>query len=553
MSRDAAPPDARGRRLVAPIGLILAVAMIAGTAWWLAGGLQVRAATVPVDGPADVTAGAIAERGAGAFAIIQTETPSDDVVGLVDAVTTQSASVPGVVAVESATNVGVLTTTPSGDLTTTPAFGKASGLDPSTSFDARAQRAAAGLLGTAGLVDEDGRTFLIAAEIDPTLAPSAQATAARSFRDRAALAVSVSGEPVTLSFGGQALTVAEATEGARTDLALLVGLACVAPAAIALVVLRRRVPAGALLAAGGAALLLASLLVNGEAAQGRVAPLDRDDPLTVANELADRELRGTIPVTIDITGAEGAFRRPDVLARMDALTTWLRSEYPVTAVDLPTTLRAEAGAITGVDSIPSNPEDIDRLLTETGQFAPGLVDRITNEDLSRTRIVAWVPDEGRARLDELANRLDRISVVVFEDLGISVRVGADVIATTPTRKELASHLALLGMLAVALGALIALATVWDRHRHEERHRQRHRRVFGPTGRHPTSSSGSAWRGHHEHDDDHHDRRWSRSLFSRHGHEHRSPAPDVRPPPEPGAEPDAADRFSSTRRSGAGSR
>lgn len=549
-------PDARGKRLVAPIGLVLSVLMLAGTAWWLAGGLQIRTVTVPVDAPADTSEAAIPPRPTQVFAIIQTDALTDDVVELVEAVTTQSATVPGVIEVESVTSTGVLATDASDALTTTPAFGSGSELAATTSLDARTQRASGGLLGTAGLVSDDGRVFLIAADIDPALTPTEQAAAARSFRDRATLAVSVSAVPVTVSFGGQALTIAAATEAARSDLALLVGLACVAPAVIALVVLRRRVPAGALLAAGGAALLLASLLVNGEAAQGRVAALDRDDPLTAANELADQELRGTIPVTIDITGAPGAFGRPDVLARMDALSTWLRTEYPVSAIDLPSALRAEAGAITGVDSLPSNPEDIDRLLEETRSFAPELVERTTNDDLSRTRIVAWLPDQGRARLDELANRLDRISVVVFEDLGVSVQVGADLIAITPTRKSLANDLALLGMMGIALGALVALATLWDRHRHEERHRERHRRLFGPTGLHPASAIRERLGHHdHDHDDDHHDRRWSRSLFSRHGHDD-----DDRPRPgRSGSAPhlapdhDATDRFSSSRGSGTGAR
>ena len=559
MSRSSAGRDPRGRRLVAPLGLILAVAIIAGTAWSLSGGLQIRTVTVPVDAPDDADASAIPERGPQVFAIVQTDALSDDVVELVEAITTQSSSVPGVVAVESVTNVGVLTTVAPGQLDTTPAFGSRSELEATTSLETRARRAATSLLGSAGLVTEDGHTFLVSAQIDPALAPIDQAVAARSFRDRATLAVSVSGVPVDIAFGGQALVVAEATEGARTDLALLVGLACVAPAAIALVILRRRVPAGAVLAAGGAALLLASLLVNGEAAQGRVAPLDRDHPISLANDVVDRDLRGTIPVTIDITGASGAFRRPDVLARMDALTTWLRSEYPVTAIDVPSTLRAEAGAITGVDSIPSNPADIDRLLRDTNGFGGGLIDQTTNGDFSRTRIVAWMPDEGRARLDELANRLDRISVVVFEDLGISVRVGAEVVATTPTRQALASDLALLGLLAVALGAFVALATVWDRHRHEERHRARHRRLFGTGGHHPSASRpGRSHRNHHDHrddhDDDHHDRRWSRSLFSRHAHDHdHAPRTGDRAPAADGADGDAADRFSTTRRTGAGSR
>jgi hypothetical protein len=542
-------PDPRGRRFVAPIGLVLAVALVAGTAWWLAGALEVRTVTVPVDSPGDVSTSAIAERGTQAFAIVQSDAPSEDVVELVEAMTTQSATVAGVRSVESVTNTGVLVTAPNGALTTTPAFGSASRLEPSTSLDARTHRARDGLLGTAGLVSDDGRAFLVTAEIDPALSQAQQTDAARAFRVRAELAVTVSGLPVTVSFGGQALTLGEATDGARTDLALLVGLACIAPAAIALVVLRRRVPAGALLAAGGAALLLASILVNGEAVQGRVAPLDLGHPLSVADDLADRDLRGTIPVTIDITGAAGAFRRPDVLARMDALSTWLRSEYDVVAIDLPSTLRAEAGAITGVDSIPSNPEDIDQLLGQTGVFGSSLLAQTTNDDLSRTRIVAWLPNEGRARLDELANRLDRISVVVFEDLGISVQVGAEVVAATPTRQSLARNLALLGLLGIALGAVVALATLWDRHRHEELHRARHRRLFGPSGHHPTvrpSSAGGRREAEPEHDDDHHDRRWNRSLFARHSHGHGHDHDDrSAPPPDPG-ERDDADRFTSSR-------
>lgn len=521
MSQRAAPQDLRGRRPVALIGLVLAVAVIAGTAWWLAGGLRVQPVTVPAELREDAP-DAIAERGPQAFAVVRAESLSPDVIGLVEAITNQSAALPGVLDVESVTSVGVLTTGPSGDLLATPALGSGSELDPALSLEARVQRASSSLLGTAGLLTSDGRTLLVAAELDPTRSDDERADAARAFRDQATLAASVSGLPVSVSFGGEALTTAEATDDVRGDLALLVGLACVAPAAIALVVLRRRVPTGALLAAGGAALLLASVLVSGEPARGNASPLDPDHPVTVANDLVDQQLRGTIPVTIDVVGPPGAFRRPDVLARMDALSTWLRDEYGITAVDLPTTLRTEAGTIAGVDSVPSNPDDIATLLAQTGSFQDGafLAD-IANDDLSRTRIVAWVPDEGRARLDELANRLDRISLVVFEDLGISARFGAEVVSTASTRRTLANDLALLGLLALALGAAVALATLWDRHRHEERHRERHRRLFG----HPSRSTGTgsmAARSAHEHEHEH-GHRWS-SLFARHVQDHY-PEPD----------------------------
>ena len=499
--------------------------IIAGTAWWLASQLQVEPITVPV-AFRDEAPDAIAERGPGVFAVVQSEEASTDVVELVEAITNQSASLPGVREVESVTSVGVLASTPTGDLISTPALGSASELDPALDLGARMQRASSSLLGTAGLATNDGRTLLIAAELDPSRSAEEQAATARSFRDRAALAVSVSGLAVTASFGGEALTTAEATDGVRADLTLLVGLACLAPAAIALVVLRRRVPAGALLAAGGAALLLASLLVNGEPARGNASPLDPDHPVTLANDLVDRELRGTIPITIDVVGPPGAFRRPDVLARMDALSTWLRDEYGVTAVDLPTTLRTEAGTIAGVDSVPSNPDDIDRLLAQTRAFATGdLMADIANDDLSRTRIVAWLPDEGRARLEGLATRLDGIALVVFDDLGISARISAEVVATTATRRTLANDLALLGMLAVALGAAVALATLWDRHRHEERHRERHRRLFGHPGHHsrPTGQGAPAERSAHDHG-----HRWS-SLFARHVQDHY---PDPDDPDEP---------------------
>jgi hypothetical protein len=522
VSQRAATQDLRGRRLVAPIGLLLAVALLALTAWSLAQDLQVGTATVPVDG-SQVAEGAIPERGPQVLAVLQTDELSTDVVGLVEAVTTQSRAVSGVTDVESITEASVITSTDTG-ITATPTFGSESSFGMAVGLDARTRRAGDGLLGTAGLMTADGHTILVAAEIDPRLSAAEQAVAARAFRDQATLAVSVSGLPVRASFGGEALTVAEATDRARSDLALMVGLACLAPAAIALVVLRRRVPTGALLAAGGSALLLAALLINGEAAQGRVAPLANDHPVSVTNDIVDRELRGTIPVTVDLVGAPGAFRRPDVLARMDALTTWLRSEYGITGVDLPTTLRAEAEAITGVDSIPANDTDIDSLISQTGAFEPALLDDILNTDRSRTRIVAWLPDEGRARLDELANRLDRMSAVVFEDLGIAVEVGAEVVAVTPTRQTLARDLALLGSLAIALGATVALATAWDRHRHEERHRERHRRLFGPGGRHPASSARGRSALDHGHDDqdDHHERRWNRSLFARHDHDrHRT--------------------------------
>ncbi len=521
MRRSSEAPDPRSLRLVAPIGLVIGVVVLCTGAWWLAAGLRVQTVTLPVDlhetGP-DI----IADPGPTVFVVLETDGLSDEVIGLVETITDRSAAVPGVTRVESITDVGVLATTPAGEVISTPAFGSASQLDPSLDLEARRQRAAAGRLGTAGLLDARGTHLLIAAEIDAGLDQDRQAEVAESFRSGATAATADAGPSVDTMFGGEALTTVAATDDVRADLFLLVGLACVAPACIGLVVLRRRVPAGALLAAGGAALLLASILVGGEAVRGRSAPVEPDHPVMIANEVADRDLRGTVPVAIDIVGAPGSFRRPDVLARMDALTTWLRDEYGVSGVDLATTLRAETGAVTGVDSIPASPEDIATLLAVTSGFDDGrFLSPITNDDYSRTRIVAWLPDEGRSRLTELAGRLDRISDVVFADLGIAARFKADVVSPAPTRELLADDLALLGLLAVAVGAAVALATLSDRHRHEERHRAHHRHlrwggsVAAPDAGRRGSSPGDPTDA----------RAWG-SLFTRHTQDHY-PDPDDR--------------------------
>ena len=79
MSTRAASPDMRGRRLVAPVGLIIAVALIAGTAWWLAAGLRVQTVAIPVAVDESGT-GVIPQPGPQALAIIQADSLSADVV-----------------------------------------------------------------------------------------------------------------------------------------------------------------------------------------------------------------------------------------------------------------------------------------------------------------------------------------------------------------------------------------------------------------------------------------------------------------------------------------
>jgi hypothetical protein len=254
----------------------------------------------------------------------------------------------------------------------------------------------------------------------------------------------------------------------RSDLRALLVLAVVAPAAIALVVTRRRVPVGALLAASGAALLLASVLVVNTIGEDAGA-LPADHPVAVGNRIVDEQLRGIVPIEVEFVGAPGDFRRPEVLARLDALANWLRDQSGVNATGLSSTIRDEAGVITGVDSVPPNPDDLNRLIEDAAAFEGGtFLPTIVNDDFSRTRLIGSWPDRGTAGAEALAANFDRIAGATLAGTGVAARLEAKIPSVASATTNLANLLATLGVLSLVMGAGLALLGLWASHALDDR-------------------------------------------------------------------------------------
>lgn len=113
----------------------------------------------------------------------------------------------------------------------------------------------------------------------------------------------------------------------------------------------------------------------------------------------------------------------------------------------------EAGVITGVDSVPPNPEDLDRLLRNTAEFEGGtFLPTIVNDEYSRTWLIGSWPDRGVEGATSLAAKFDRIASATLADTGLVARLEAKVPSVDAATTSLADLLALLGVVALGLAA-----------------------------------------------------------------------------------------------------
>lgn len=464
-----APRHALLRTLASgPVRLLFGVAVLLVVAVAMLG--TVTAGTVVVPNPALDTSGRppLPRGGERLIAVLQSDQLTPEYVGAIQRITERAEVTQGVTLVRSMTTTPVLVRLGVFQAGATPAVGPRSGLPLQYTLSERAVLAANSRLGTADLISADGRTAAVIAELEPGLSPADRARAADQFRSLVESEAAAAGIGITSHVAGDAYTAIAATDGMRSDLLTLLVLAVVAPAAIALVVTRRRVPVGALLAASGAALLLASVLVVNTIGEDAGA-LPADHPVAVGNRIVDEKLRGIVPIEVEFVGAPGDFRKPEVLARLDALANWLRDQSGVNATGLSSTIRDEAGVITGVDSVPPNPEDLNRLIEDAAAFEGGtFLPTIVNDDFSRTRLIGSWPDRGTEGAESLAANFDRIAGATLAGTGVAARLEAKIPSVASATTNLANLLATLGVVALVLGAGLALLGLWASHALDDR-------------------------------------------------------------------------------------
>lgn len=480
---EADEPDAEFARIVAsgPVRLVFALIVVTVLALWLARDLRVASTEVPAAPAIDSTFGGdfaarFASGGDQFTAVIHTDTLTPDVVNLIEHITDKAGAIANVAHVSSVTNTEVIRKHPPFTPVPTPAFGSGSTLD--LPLPERVTRAASSPLETSNLISSDGRTLLVTGEMQPGHSRADTQAATDRFRQIVDAEVAASPQPVTAQFAGNGFTDLAATESLRTDLLGLTAIATILPAAIALIAVRRRVPTTALLLAGSAALLLASVFVSNVApeADTSASALAPDHPIALGNRAVDEQVHGTIPIEIDLIGTPGDFHQPEVLARMDALANWLHDEYGIRVTGLSTLVRDAAGVVSGVDSIPPNPVDTDQLLTEITNYRGGaFVAPYVTADFSRSRLIGYAPDRGAPTLEELAHRFDRISTSVFVGTGVAARFTATMPSVHKATADLATDLAIIGFVLLALAILSAVSATWARHHIEEAEAAKRRR------------------------------------------------------------------------------
>jgi hypothetical protein len=277
-------------------------------------------------------------------------------------------------------------------------------------------------------------------------------------------AVADTGVPAKVLIGGIALSSQSLVADVRRELTLLVVLACLVPAGIALAGLRRRVPVGTLLAVSGCALLLAAVLIQ-NAADPALATPPSDDPVTVANHVGDTQLHGVQPLDIEFVGDRGALRKPENLARMDALANWLHDEYQVQTSGLSSTIRGEAGAVTGIDAVPPNPADAEVLISDIQAFDGGqLLHSLVSDDFSRARLTGYWPTHGAAELEQLTDRFDTVAAAELSGTNVHAELRGALPDTEVAVHTLVDDLAIVGVVALGLGALAWIIGLWGRYR-----------------------------------------------------------------------------------------
>jgi hypothetical protein len=422
--------------------------------------LPSRLRTTAADqGPSDQ----LPELGSEIMVVLQTQELTPELVAATDRITTEAASVPGVVSVHSITNVPVLT---SDQLKpeATPAFGPRSSLPISTTLAERADLATAGPMGSDDLIADDGRVTRIEAVLSPDVTAAARDDAVAALTRSADGAVADSGVPAKVLVGGIALSSQSLVNDVRRELTLLVVLACLVPAAIALVGLRRRVPVGTLLAASGCALLLAAVLIQ-NAADPALATPPSDDPVTVANHVGDTQLHGVQPLDIEFVGERGDLRKPENLARMDALANWLHDEYQVQTSGLSSTVRGEAAAVTGIDAVPPNPVDVEALISDIQAFDGGRqLHSLVSDDFSRARLTGYWPAHGPAQLEQLTDRFDTIAAAELNGTNVHAELRGALPDTEVAVHTLVNDLAVVGAVALGLAVLAWILGLWGRYR-----------------------------------------------------------------------------------------
>ncbi len=447
-----------------PARLVFGVLVIAAVTVTLARHLTVETALVPLPVDDQVAAAPLPETGDRLMVVLESDHLTPELISAIERITARTTKIAGIIEVHSVTNTLVLTKLDSFNPSATPAFGTQSRLPVERTLTERTLLAASSRLGSADLISVDGKTMSIIAVLAPDPTTDVRGAAATEFKQIVDTEIGAAGLPATVHLAGGAVTTMAVADGMRTDLSTLVALAVVLPALLALLVLHRRVPVAVLLAGSGAALLLAAVVVANTSGVNS-NPVAADHPVAIGNQIADDHLRGTVPIELEFAGSAGDFRRPEVLARVDALANWLRDEYGVNATGLSSTIRDEAGIITGVDSVPPNPADIDALITKTHDFDNGdLLHRLVNDDFSRTRLIGYRPDRGSGSVEAIARRFDQISVVLLQNTDVAARLVAREPAIEQTPTTMADILGLVGAVTVVLGGLLGLLGAWARHR-----------------------------------------------------------------------------------------
>lgn len=188
-----------------------------------------------------------------------------------------------------------------------------------------------------------------------------------------------------------------------------------------------------------------------------------DHPTTRGNRLVDDHLGGVVALEFDLSGPEGAFADPEVLAALDRAETYARKRESVRSTASPASvLRATSVLVGGPDVVPSSDSVIRRLYSiAEGSDAVGAM---VKPDKERARMIVRVVDVGARDFLALGHRLSERFRVELGPLGVDAHLtGSSLVAyrglarvTTDLRDSLLMAFGIIGLIIAVIFRSVGL-------------------------------------------------------------------------------------------------
>jgi len=150
--------------------------------------------------------------------------------------------------------------------------------------------------------------------------------------------------------------------------------------------------------------------------------LEEDHPTSRANRIADGELGGIIALEVDLQGAPGSMKDPDILRAMIRLEEWALARDDVRGVGSPGSWVATMQELTtGRREVPATARGVAQLLL-LSEGAEGLTRMLDTSTYGRARVTLRVADEGGRVFERFSDAAAEAVAEQFDGLPVTAHV-----------------------------------------------------------------------------------------------------------------------------------